>query len=102
MKFIKGFSITSKSLTELLKKHSFSWNGTTQKAFEDLEVALYKASILALSDFTKHFIMKTNAYVTELRAVPNQEARPLAYLNKALCAKHLGLPIYIRMSIWQP
>jgi hypothetical protein len=57
-------------------------------------VALYKAPVLALSDFTKPFIMKTNVYVTELRAVPNQEARPLAYLNKALCVKHLRLPIY--------
>ena len=57
-------------------------------------MALCKALVLALSDFTKLFVLETNIYVIELRVVPNQEAKPLAYLNKALCAKHIGLPIY--------
>jgi len=93
-KFIKNFGIISKPLTDLLKKNSFKWNINAQKTFEQLKRALYQTLILALSNFHKMFILKTNACTTGLGDVLSQEGWPIACISKALGVKHIGLSIY--------
>jgi type IV secretory pathway ATPase VirB11/archaellum biosynthesis ATPase len=83
MKFIRGFGITSKPLTELLKKHSFSWNDNAQKAFEDLEVALCKAPILALSDFTKDIIV--------IGATSDSKKKLISVAHDSYIRSHVGI-----------
>jgi hypothetical protein len=83
MKFIKGFGITSKPLTELLKKRSFSWNDTAQKAFEDLEVALCKALILALSDFAKDIIV--------IGATSDSKKKLISVAHDSYIRSHVGI-----------
>lgn len=48
-KFIKGYALISKSLTNLLKKGEFHWNPEAELAFVQLKVAMSSAPVLALS-----------------------------------------------------
>lgn len=57
-------------------------------------MALCEALVLASPDFTKLFVLEIDTYVVGLRVVLSQEGKPLAYLSKALYAKHIGLLIY--------
>lgn len=57
-------------------------------------MALCKALILGSPDFTKLFVLEIDTCAIELRVVLSQEGRPLAYLSKALYAKHIRLSIY--------
>lgn len=51
----------SKPLTDLLKVAEFKWTGTAQEAFVDLKRALCQAPVLAVPDFSKTFIVETDA-----------------------------------------
>jgi len=93
-KFIRKFGVISKPLTELLKKNNFVWHEGALEAFQNLKKALCETSILALPDFTKPFVLETNACDTGIGAVFSQEGRPLTFMSKALGVKHLGLSIY--------
>ena len=93
-KFIRKFGIINKPLTEMLKKNNLLWHEGALKAFHNLKQALCEASILALPDFTKPFVLETNACDTGIGAVLSQEGRPLAFFSKALGVKHLRLSIY--------
>ena len=93
-KFIRKFGIISKPLTEMLKKNNFIWHEGALEAFRNLKQALCEASILALPDFTKLFVLETDACDTGIGAILSQEGRPLAFFIKGLGVKHLGLSIY--------
>ncbi|GJZ09110.1 putative mitochondrial protein [Tanacetum coccineum] len=60
-RFIKGFAMISRSLTQLLKKEAYEWNSAAQSAFEYLKQAMISASVLKLLDFTKEFTIETDA-----------------------------------------
>ena len=93
-KFIQHFGIISKSLTDLLKKNSYGWSIPAQHAFIILKQALCEAPVLTLPDFSKPFILETDACDYGLGAVLSQEGKPVAYSSKSLSTKHLGLSIY--------
>ncbi|XP_075081022.1 putative mitochondrial protein AtMg00860 [Nicotiana tabacum] len=50
MRFIKGFRVINKLLTDLLKKDNFKWSHVVSTTFEQLKFALTEAPILALSN----------------------------------------------------
>ena len=77
-----------------MKKNSFGWNALAYIALDRLKEALYTASVLALLDFKKVFVLETNACTNRLGVVLSQEGRPLAFFSLALGVKHLGLSIY--------
>jgi len=61
-KFIKNFSMISKPLYNLLKKDvPFVWNNNCTIAFESLKEKLITAPILSSPDFSKPFIIRTDA-----------------------------------------
>ncbi|GKC28041.1 retrotransposon-related protein [Tanacetum coccineum] len=60
-RFIKGFAMISRPLTHLLKKRAYEWSSAAQLAFGALKQAMISALVLKLPDFTKEFIIETDA-----------------------------------------
>jgi hypothetical protein len=61
-RFIQNFSQTAKPLTELLKKNTpYVWDDRTEKAFSTLKEILTTQPLLQYPDFTKPFVLTTDA-----------------------------------------
>ena len=94
-KFVQHFGTIAKPLTELLKKGTiFVWTSIHQTAFDQLKQALTTAPVLQLPDFSKVFIIETDASAKDIGAVLQQEGHPIAYISKALGPKNQGLSTY--------
>ena len=94
-RFIKHYGIISKPLTQLLKKGViFQWDKSCQEAFATLKQALIQAPVLAVPDFSKQFVIETDASDGGLGAVLMQDHHPISFLSKALCEKNKGLSTY--------
>lgn len=93
-RFVKSYDIISRPLTSLLKKNSFQWSIEADSTFSALKHAMSSAPVLTLADFTKTFIVETDACSTWMRAVLMQEGIPLAFFSKALGPRHIGLSTY--------
>ncbi|KAL3530061.1 hypothetical protein ACH5RR_009383 [Cinchona calisaya] len=78
----------------MLKKDQFHWSEEAIIAFERLKLSMSTTPVLALPDFSKPFIVETDAFYGGIGAVLMQDNRPLAYLSKALSKKNFGLSIY--------
>lgn len=59
--FVKSYAVISRPLTNLLRKNAFQWNQKAEHAFFQLKKAMTTTSVLALADFTKSFIIDTDA-----------------------------------------
>ena len=79
-----------------LCKHTgvLKWNEETNRAFQQLKVAMTVAPVLALSYVSKEFVIKTDASNSGIGAVLIQEGHPIAFISKALAAKHQALSAY--------
>lgn len=95
-KFVKGYVLLSKPLSYLLKEDDFKWNPEADEAFQKLKIAMITVPVLSLPDFTKRFVVKTDASGKGIRAVLIQDGKPLAYMGKALCPRNQSLSIYER------
>lgn len=67
-RFIKDYGKISRSLTNLLKKNSFKW-----ESFQQLKLAMGSPPVLALPNFTKTFVVETDASNTGIGAILLQE-----------------------------
>ncbi|GKD58973.1 putative mitochondrial protein [Tanacetum coccineum] len=74
-RFIKNYAIISQPLTALLKK-TFQWNEDAQKSFAVLKQAMLQAPALALLDFQKTFVVKTDASGKGIAAALQQDGHP--------------------------
>ncbi|KAJ9531304.1 hypothetical protein QJQ45_006755 [Haematococcus lacustris] len=89
-RFIPNFSAIAAPLTDLTSKTAaaqFDWQkfgGAHLKAFNGLKDALCSAPVLALPDFTKPFVVCTDASLVGTGAVLLQDGRPIAYTSKKL------------------
>jgi hypothetical protein len=94
-KFIRHYGLISRSLTDLLKKGTpFIWTSATEAAFQQLKTALIQAPVLGLPDFTKPFVVETDASDLGFGAVLMQEGHPIAYLSKPVCSKNQACSTY--------
>lgn len=89
-RFIKGYAVIAKPLTDLLKKDSqFQWMDKQQTAFEALSSALSSAPLLATPNRDKGYVVNTDASGYAVGAVLSQEqedgrVQPLAFLSHKL------------------
>ena len=88
-RFIKHFADIAKPLTELIKKDTdFVWNTSQEEAFKTLTTALCEEPVLKYPDFTKPFILSTDASGVAVGAVLSQKnngyEHPVAYASRQL------------------
>lgn len=93
-KFIQYYSLLDAPLTALLRKNCFQWFEAASQAFEKLKPAMTKPCVLALPNFSKHFLIECDAFGVEIEVVLMQKGRPLVYLSHALRGKALDLSTY--------
>ncbi|CAA0830191.1 Uncharacterized mitochondrial protein AtMg00860 [Striga hermonthica] len=72
-RFIKGYGEISKPLTLLLRKNQFHWGKEADEAFSRLKKAMTSAPVLSLPNFSKPFIVETDASGYGIGAVLMQE-----------------------------
>lgn len=90
-RFIENFATIIAPITELIKsnsKNKFIWTEAAQKAFEEIIERLVSTPILANPDFSKEFIIQTDASDVGVGAVLVQgeglDERVIAYFSKKL------------------
>lgn len=93
-KFVAGYARIALPLTDQLKKDKFGWNSEAAAAFETLKQAMTSAPVLALPDFTKPFIIETDASGFGLGAVLLQDQQPVAYYSQVLGSRARLKSIY--------
>ncbi|XP_075096365.1 uncharacterized protein LOC142174465 [Nicotiana tabacum] len=95
-KFIKGYGLISRPLTELLKKDNFHWSEAAEHAFKELKIALTSAPVLALPDYGIPFVVETNTSGTSIGAFLMHNDHPIAFISTGLAPRHIILSIYER------
>lgn len=86
-RFIRRFSHEALPLTQLLEKDTpYVWGAAQQRAFEALKQALSSAPVLQPPDFSKPFIINTDASELAVGAVLMQDhgegPQPVAYYSR--------------------
>lgn len=93
-RFVVSYGRVARTLTELLKKEGFLWSVEASRAFEKLKGAMCKLPVLRLPDFTKPFVVETDASGTGIGAVLSQDDRPIAYISKGFSGKGRVKSVY--------
>lgn len=83
-------------LTQLLQKDTFKWNEEAQTALDSLKESLIQAPVLALPDFSKPFILESDASGVGIRAVFSQEGHLIAFYSKKLLKRIQAQSVYNR------
>ena len=89
-RFIHNFAIIAKPLHQLTEKHTkFQWSNDCQNAFTALKTHLTSAPILALPDWSRPFVLDTDASDTGIGAVLSQfhqdgSEHVIAYASRTL------------------
>ncbi|WVZ19426.1 hypothetical protein V8G54_006748 [Vigna mungo] len=94
--FVQDYGKIAKSLTQLFKKDGFHYNMDAQRAFEILKEAVSRLPTLAIPDFSKPFVVETDASSKGLDAVFLQEGRPLAFWSQAFSDRAQSKLVYER------
>lgn len=68
-RFVRHYGTLSHPLTDLLKKGAFSWTAQAQAAFDKLKDAMTQTLVLRTPDFSKGFVVETDACMTGEGAV---------------------------------
>ena len=92
--FVTGYAHKTHKLTNLLKKEAFCWDDFVAAAFDVLKQALTQVPVLAIFDFTKLFMVETDASGHGLGAVLLQDNHPIAYFSRTLDLRAQQKSIY--------
>jgi len=93
-KFMKDYGKIFTLIITLLKKDSFKWAPITKKSFCKLKETICAIVVLALPDFSKIFIIKSDALRVGIGAILMQEGRPLDFTSKVLLSHNMSKSMY--------
>jgi hypothetical protein len=93
-RFIKDCEKICRPLFNSLKKGDLSWVNEQVEAFDTIKEALCSAPVLALPNFTKPFILETDASARSIGAVLMQQGRLLSFLSKSLGKRSAEMSTY--------
>ncbi|GMJ03926.1 hypothetical protein HRI_004061800 [Hibiscus trionum] len=81
-KFIRSFTTIAAPLSDLLRQwEKFTWTAEMRRAFEELEECLCTTPVLSLPDFSKEFIVETDASSVGIEAVLHQGRHLIAFYS---------------------
>jgi hypothetical protein len=99
-RFIKGFSRIALPLTELTKQSSpYEWTPAAQEAFDTLKQAFTSYPVLIQPDFSKPFILETDASGFALAAIlsqygPDNRLHPVAFFSRKMNPAERNYPVH--------
>ncbi|XP_058784831.1 uncharacterized protein LOC131659692 [Vicia villosa] len=95
-RFVKKYASLAAPLTDLLRSTKFVWSTEAAAAFTELQRRMTDMPVLSLPDFTKKFIVETDASGVAIGAVLSQDGHPIAYFSKKLCPRMQAASVYVR------
>ena len=95
-RFVEGYGSIAAALTQQLKKDAFQWSPEVDAAFLQLKSPMSKLPVLALPNFSKPFLLETDASGIGLGAVLTQGDGPIAYFSHVLSEKACLKSVYER------
>nr|KYP37416.1 Retrotransposable element Tf2 [Cajanus cajan] len=81
-RFVRHYARIVAPLTELLKDKVFTWTTQAQQAFTELKRHITTAPILQLPNFSKPFVLETDASGVAVGVVLTQNSHPLAFFRR--------------------
>lgn len=91
---MKDYGKIVSPLIMLLEKNAFQWYPQAEAAFLKLKDAMCTTPILVMPNFSKTFVIESDAYGVGIRVVLMQDGHPLAFTSRALSGKNLGNSTY--------
>lgn len=109
-KKIRDYGIIARPLTNLLRKGRFVWEPEAEEAFQKLKTAMTTTPTLALPDFSKPFVITTDASGDGIGAVLSQNNQPIAFMSRSLGVTKRSwstyaremLAILVAIRTWRP
>ncbi|PNX96526.1 transposon Tf2-1 polyprotein, partial [Trifolium pratense] len=95
-RFVRHYASLAAPLTDLLRSTKFVWNTDTELAFTTLKKKMTETPVLVLPNFSKTFIVETDASAVAIGAVLSQEGHPLAFFSKKMCPRMQAASVYVR------
>ena len=95
-RFIRDYGKIAAPLTLLLKPNNYLWSVEASQAFDKLKSAMATTPVLKPPNFSKPFLIETDASGIGIGAVLQQDRRPVAYFSKALSGRALNKSAYKR------
>ncbi|KAH9770145.1 ubiquitin-conjugating enzyme E2 27 [Citrus sinensis] len=95
-KFVQGYKILARLLTNLLKNGQFGWNLEVEKAFINLKKAMTSTPTLAMPDFNDTFVIETDASSDGIGAILQQQGQSIAFMIRALGITKKSLSTYAK------
>ena len=83
-RYVAHYGTIAWPLTELLKKDNFKWGPKANSTFHTLKTAMANIPILALPNFSKPFVLETNASWYSIGTVFLQNEQPIASFSQSL------------------